>query len=66
MCDIELVTSQGPATAMEFSLKIVEVLKGKSEAKKVADGLLVRVMLSSNIILYCYPVWFAVKFQGTF
>jgi len=35
-----LVTSQGPATAMVFALKLIELLKGTDEATKVKDGLL--------------------------
>ncbi|CAF0775704.1 unnamed protein product [Rotaria sordida] len=36
-----LVTSQGPGTSMVFALKLIELLKGKDEATKVKDGLLV-------------------------
>ncbi|CAF1367818.1 unnamed protein product [Adineta steineri] len=36
-----LVTSQGPGTTMVFALKLIELLKGKDEATKVKDGLLV-------------------------
>ena len=35
-----LATAQGPAMAMEFSLKLIEWLKGGSEANKIAQGLL--------------------------
>ncbi len=39
--EYQLVTSQGPGTAMIFALKLIEILKGKDEATKVKDGLLV-------------------------
>ncbi|MFA5637420.1 MAG: DJ-1 family glyoxalase III [Anaerovoracaceae bacterium] len=35
-----IITSRGPALAMKFSVKLVEVLKGKAVADKVAEGLL--------------------------
>lgn len=35
-----LVTSRGPATAVEFGLSLVEVLVGKEEKVKVAKGIL--------------------------
>jgi len=38
--DGNVITSQGPATAMEFALKIVEKLLGKSKASEVAEALL--------------------------
>ncbi len=38
--DGHCVTSQGPATAVAFGLKLVEVLAGAAEARKVADGML--------------------------
>ncbi|MGI6751956.1 MAG: DJ-1 family glyoxalase III [Anaerovoracaceae bacterium] len=34
------ITSKGPATAMEFAVKIVEVLKGREIAQEIADALL--------------------------
>ncbi len=34
------VTSQGPATAMAFALKLVELLQGKAKRDEVAGGLL--------------------------
>lgn len=40
--DNNIITSRGPATAMDFSLKIVEVLIGKEEANNLAKGLLVK------------------------
>jgi 4-methyl-5(b-hydroxyethyl)-thiazole monophosphate biosynthesis len=36
------VTSRGPGTAIEFSLKLVELLFGKEKAKEVAEPMLVR------------------------
>lgn len=38
--DEGIVTSQGPATAMEFALKLVELLASKEVADEVASGLL--------------------------
>jgi 4-methyl-5(b-hydroxyethyl)-thiazole monophosphate biosynthesis len=35
-----LITSQGPATAMEFALKLLERLEGKKKANEVAEKLL--------------------------
>jgi 4-methyl-5(b-hydroxyethyl)-thiazole monophosphate biosynthesis len=37
-----LITSQGPATAMEFALKLLERLEGKVKANEVAERLLFR------------------------
>lgn len=37
-----LITSRGPATAIDFALNIVKVLKGESVRNKVADGILVK------------------------
>lgn len=34
-----VITSQGPATSIDFALKIIEVLVGKDTAISVADGL---------------------------
>ena len=39
--DGNLVTSRGPGTCFEFSLKIVELLVDKSTADKIKEGLLV-------------------------
>jgi hypothetical protein len=39
--EYHLVTSQGPATSMVFALKLIELLKGKDEATKVKEALLV-------------------------
>ncbi|CDW71901.1 UNKNOWN [Stylonychia lemnae] len=36
----KLITSQGPATSMEFALKLVKILKGQGEADKNAKDLL--------------------------
>ena len=41
--DEKLVTSQSPGTAMEFSLKLVEILFGSDRLKKVNDGVLARI-----------------------
>jgi 4-methyl-5(b-hydroxyethyl)-thiazole monophosphate biosynthesis len=38
--DGKIITSMGPATAMPFALKLIEVLKGKESSDSVADGLL--------------------------
>jgi len=38
--DGNVVTSQGPGTALEFALKIVELLKGSGEAAKLRNALL--------------------------
>lgn len=39
--DGHCVTSQGPATAMAFALKLAELLAGEAKAKQVAAGMLV-------------------------
>jgi len=39
--DGNCITSRGPGTALEFSLKLVEVLYGEEMAKKTADAMLV-------------------------
>ncbi len=41
--DGNCVTSQGPGTAIEFALKLVELLFGPTKAKEVGDPMLVRV-----------------------
>lgn len=41
--DGNCVTSQGPATAIEFALKLVELLYGSQKAKEVGDPMLVRM-----------------------
>ena len=38
--DGKIITSMGPATAMPFALKLIEVLKGKDASDAVASGLL--------------------------
>lgn len=38
--DGNIITGRGPALAMEFALKLVEVISGKDAADKVAAGLL--------------------------
>jgi len=38
--DGHIVTSQGPGTAMEFALKLVELFKGEAEARDLAKRLL--------------------------
>ena len=38
--DGKIITSMGPATAMPFALKLIEILKGKETSEAVASGLL--------------------------
>jgi 4-methyl-5(b-hydroxyethyl)-thiazole monophosphate biosynthesis len=38
--DGNTITSQGPATTMAFSLKLVELLYGRQKADEIAQGLL--------------------------
>lgn len=40
--DRNIITSQGPATAMEFSLKLVELLKGQEKAEELSKALLLK------------------------
>lgn len=40
--DGKIITSRGPATAMEFALKLVELLAGKAKLDEVRQGLLVK------------------------
>ena len=40
ICDHNIMTSRGPATAMEFALEIVKELNGTSSYESVRDGLL--------------------------
>ena len=37
--DGNIVTSQGPGTAMEFALKLIELLEGEKAARAIAGGL---------------------------
>ena len=39
--DSNCITSQGPATALEFSLKLVEVLFGREKSQQIANDMLV-------------------------
>ncbi len=41
--DEKVITSQSPGTAMEFSLKLVEILFGVDRLKKVNEGVLARI-----------------------
>ena len=41
--DGNLITSQSPGTAMEFALKLVEILFGSNRVKKVNQGILARM-----------------------
>ena len=41
--DEKVITSQSPGTAMEFSLKLVEILFGADRLKKVNEGILARI-----------------------
>jgi len=41
--DGKVITSQSPGTAMEFSLKLVEILFGADRLKKVNEGVLARI-----------------------
>ena len=41
--DGRIITSQGPGTAMEFSMKLVEVLVGKGEVKQVNEEVLAKL-----------------------
>ena len=40
--DGKVITSQGPGTAMEFAIKLVEVLAGRSKAEEVANEALAK------------------------
>lgn len=40
--DGNLITSRGPATAMEFALEIVNILKGSQAAKSIREDLLLK------------------------
>lgn len=41
--DGNIITSQGPGTAMEFAFKLVETLYGREKAKEVNAGVLARM-----------------------
>jgi len=41
--DEKMITSQSPGTAMEFALKLVEILFGSDRMKKVNNGVLARI-----------------------
>ena len=41
--DGKVITSQGPGTAMEFTIKLVEVLAGKSKAEEVTREVLAKL-----------------------
>jgi 4-methyl-5(b-hydroxyethyl)-thiazole monophosphate biosynthesis len=41
--DGRIITSQGPGTAMEFSMKLVEVLVGKGKVKQINEGVLAKL-----------------------
>ncbi|MEA3254122.1 MAG: DJ-1 family glyoxalase III [Chloroflexota bacterium] len=41
--DGRLITSQGPGTAMEFAMKLVEILMGKDKVQELNSGLLARL-----------------------
>ena len=47
--DGRIITSMGPATAMPFALKLIEVLKGKECSEKVASGLLWNRLQGANL-----------------
>ena len=38
--DGKVITSKGPGTAMEFALKLIEILKGEEASRKVREGLI--------------------------
>ena len=41
--DENIITSQGPGTAMEFWFKLVEILFGAERLKKVNEGVLAQI-----------------------
>ena len=43
MVDGNIITSQGPGTAIEFAFKLVEMLLGKEKAAEVNKGVLARI-----------------------
>ena len=38
--DVQMLTSQGPGTTFAFALKIVEILLGSSDVKKIREAML--------------------------
>lgn len=38
-CTVKLLTSQGPGTAIDFGLKIIDLLVGREKAHEVASQL---------------------------
>jgi 4-methyl-5(b-hydroxyethyl)-thiazole monophosphate biosynthesis len=40
--DERVITSQGPGTALEFGLRLLERLEGKEKAREVAKRMLVK------------------------
>ena len=38
--DGKVITSRGPGTAMEFSIKLLEILKGRETAQRIEKGLI--------------------------
>ena len=46
--DGKLITSQSPGTAMEFALKLVEILFDSNRLKNVNDGVLARIWRKKN------------------
>lgn len=47
-CTVKLLTSQGPGTAIDFGLKIIDLLVGREKAHEVASQL---VMAAGIIII---------------
>jgi putative intracellular protease/amidase len=43
LIDGKLITSQSPGTAMDFALKLVEILFGVERMKKVNSGVLAQI-----------------------
>ena len=44
--DGTLITSQGPGTAIEFALKLVELLYGKEKSVEIAKAMIVGIEMS--------------------
>ena len=47
--DGHITTSRGPATAMFFALRLVEILRGKGTAQKVAEAFLVPLIAQRSV-----------------